>query len=154
LVPAAKVALAELRTSLELMVIGIYGTLNPADKDYLEWKQGTGDLNFVRCRRRLAANLRKEQAKWMFAEGAILAATYQALCNYSHSRPDSSDSALWQSNGPVYNAEAIELTFFTALLVYALCYLLVRLARSGFVMPEDSDILFERETSGVICLSA
>lgn len=69
--------------------------------------------------------------------------TYQALCNYSHSRPDSSDSALWQSNGPVYNAEAIKLTFFTALLVYALCYLLVRLARSGFVMPEDSDILFQ-----------
>jgi hypothetical protein len=140
-----RAALAELRTALELLVIGLYGSLNPTDEDYLEWKQGTGDLNFVRCRRRLAANLRKDQAKWLFEDGAILALAYQALCNYSHSRPDSSDSALWQSNGPVYNAEAIKLTFFTALSVYALCYLLVRLARPGFVMPEDGDILFELE---------
>ena len=36
-----------------------------------------------------------------------------------------------------------KLTFGTALSVYALCYLLVRLARPGFIMPEDSDILFE-----------
>lgn len=138
-----RAALAELRTALELLVIGAYGCLNPTNKDYLEWKQGTGELNFVRCRRRLAANLRNDQAKWLFEDGAILAVAYQALCNYSHSRPDSSDSALWQSNGPVYNAEAIRLTFFTAILVYALCYLLVRLARPNFAMPTDSDILFE-----------
>jgi len=103
-----RAALAELRTALELLMIGVYGNLNPTDEDYLEWKQDTGDLSFVRCRRRLAANLRKEQARWMFEEGAILAVTYQALCNYSHSRPDASDSALWRSNGPVYNAEAIK----------------------------------------------
>jgi hypothetical protein len=138
-----RAALAELRTALELLVIGMYGTLNPMDRDYLEWKQGTGDLNFVRCRRRLAANLRKEQVKWMFEEGGVLATAYQTLCNYSHSRPDASDSALWQSNGPVYKAEAIKLTFLTALSVYALCYLLIRLARPNFAMPEDSDILFE-----------
>jgi hypothetical protein len=35
------------------------------------------------------------------------------------------------------------MTFFTTLTVFAICYLLVRLARPGFVMPEDSDILFE-----------
>jgi hypothetical protein len=54
-----------------------------------------------------------------------------------------SDGALWQSNGPVYNDDAIKLTFFATLSVYAMCYLLVRMARPGFVMPEDSDILFE-----------
>ena len=51
--------------------------------------------------------------------------------------------ALWQSNGPVYNNGAIKLTFFSSLSVHALCYLLIRLARPGFVMPEGSDILFE-----------
>jgi hypothetical protein len=138
-----RAALAELRTALELMVIGAYGSLNPTDKDYVGWKAGSGELNFGRCRRRLFGSLRKEQAKWMFEEGGFLAAAYQALCNYTHSRPDASDSALWQSNGPVYNADAITLTIYTALSVYAMCYLLVRLARSDFAMPADSDILFE-----------
>jgi hypothetical protein len=68
---------------------------------------------------------------------------YQGLCNYTHSRPNASDGALWQSNGPVYNKDAIQLTFLSSLSVYAICYLLVRLARPDSVMPEDSDILFE-----------
>jgi len=138
-----RAALAELRTALELVVIGVYGALNPNDKDYVAWKKGSGELNLGRCRRRLFASLRKEQAKWMFEDGGFLAVSYQALCNYTHSRPDASDSALWQSNGPVYNAQAITLTFTTALSVYAMCYVLVKLARSDFAMPEDSDILFE-----------
>jgi TIR domain len=37
------------------------------------------------------------------------------------------------------------LTFFTTLSVFAMCYLLVRLARRGFVLPAGSDILFELE---------
>lgn len=138
-----RAALAELRTALELMMIGVYGTLNPSNKDYRAWKTGSGELNFGRCRRRLFASLRKEEAKWLFEDGGYLASAYQTLCNYSHSRPDASDNALWQSNGPVYNAQAIALTFFTALSVYAMCYLLMRLARPEFTMPEDSDILFE-----------
>jgi hypothetical protein len=138
-----RAALAELRTAMELMMIGAYGSLNPADEDYVAWKTGTGELNFSRCRRHLSGSLRKEQAKWMFDKGGFLAAVYQVLCNYTHSRPDASDGALWKSNGPVYNNEAIRLTFFTSLSVSAICYLLVRLARSEFVMPEGSDILFE-----------
>src|SRR5258708_1091334 len=124
-------------------MIGAYGNLNPTDKDYLAWKGGTGDLTFGRCRKRFLGTLRKEQAKWLFEDEGFLATVYQALCNYAHSRPDASDGALWQSNGPVYNNEAIRLTFCTTLTVYATCYLLVRMARRNFVMPEDSDILFE-----------
>lgn len=138
-----RAALAELRTALELVMIGAYGTLNPNDKDYLAWKAGIGDLGFTRCRKRLSGSLRKEEAKWMFEEGGPLATADQTLCNYAHSRPDASDGALWQSNGPVYNNEAIRLTFFTTLSVYAMCYLLVKVVRRDFVMPEDSNILFE-----------
>jgi hypothetical protein len=138
-----RAALAECRTALELMMIGTYGALNPGDKDYLAWKAGTGDLTFGRCRKRLLGTLTKRQAKWMFEEGGLLAKFYQKFCSFTHSRPDASDSALWQSNGPVYNAEAIKLTFFSALSVYAINYLLVRLARPFFNIPEDSDILFE-----------
>jgi hypothetical protein len=36
-------------------------------------------------------------------------------------------------------------TFFTTLAVYAICYLLVRIARPSFILPPDSRILFEKE---------
>jgi hypothetical protein len=138
-----RVALAELRVTLELVMIGTYDNLKPADTKYLDWKKGLGELSFSRCRKNLSGILRKGQAKWMFADGEFLARTYQKLCNYTHSRPDANYGVLRQSNGPVYNNEAIHLTFFTTLSVFAICYLLVRLARPGLVMPEDSDILFE-----------
>lgn len=136
-------ALAELRTILELIMIGAYGSLNPADADYLAWKAGTSELNFVRCRRRLKGTLRAGQTRWLFEDGNLLANVYQKLCNYAHSRPDSSDGALWQSNGPVYNNNAIYLTFVSTLTVCAASYLLVRLARPSFDLPSDSEILFE-----------
>jgi len=138
-----RAAIAELRTALELVMIGAYGNLNPDNEDYINWKTGKSDLSFGRCRKRLVGSLRKGQAKWMFEDASLLATTYQKLCNYTHSRPDSSDGALWQSNGPVYNNAAIKWTFFTTLSVYALSYLLARLARRNFTMPEDSKILFE-----------
>jgi hypothetical protein len=62
-------ALSELRTALELLMIGTYGSLNPANADYLSWKAGTSELNFPRCRRRLKGTLRGDQSKWLFEEG-------------------------------------------------------------------------------------
>jgi hypothetical protein len=140
-----RASLGELRVALELVLIGSYGSLNRADGKYVAWKEGVGELGFTRCRKTLSGILRKGQAKWMFADGEFLATTYQTLCNYTHSRPDASDGALWHGNGPVYNNEAIRMTFFATLSVFAICYLLVRLARPGFVIPEDSNVLFELE---------
>ena len=137
-----RTALAELRTALELVMIGTYGTLS--NKDYLPWKAGKSEIfGFTRCRKRLLGNLRKEQAKWMFEDGELLAFTFQKLCSYTHAHPGADYDTLWQSNGPVYNNAAVNLTFFSNLSVHALCYLLIRLARPDFVMPEGSDILFE-----------
>jgi len=139
-----RTGLAELRTALELVIIGAYGNLYPADRDYRKWKAAKSEtFGFTRCRKRLLGNLKKEQTKWMFEDGALLSSAYQKLCNYTHARPDAGYGVLWQSNGPVYNDEAIRLTFFSSLAVYALCYLLVRLARPRFMMPEGSEILFE-----------
>lgn len=139
-----RTALAEQRTALELVMIGAYGNLRPSDNDYLEWKGGKSEMfGFTRCRKRLLGRLRKGQAKWMFEEEAPLAATYQKLCNHTHARPDAGYGVLWQSNGPIYKNDTIKLTFFSSLAVHALSYLLVRLARPSFVMPEGSEILFE-----------
>jgi hypothetical protein len=139
-----RIALAELRTALELAMIGAHGNLYPADSYYLEWKAGKAEMfGFTRCRKRLLGSRKKRQAKWLFENDAPLALAYQKLCSYTHARPDAGYGVLWESNGPVYNNEALRLTFFTSLSVYALCYLLIRVARPGFAMPEGSEILFE-----------
>jgi hypothetical protein len=76
-----RAALAELRGALELVIIGTHGNLNPADKSYLEWKNGAGEWGFTRCRKRLLGSLRKGQGKWLFEDGQFLGVTYQTLCN-------------------------------------------------------------------------
>ena len=86
----------------------------------------------------------KAQCKWLLADEELPSKTFQQLCNFTHSRPDLSDGALWRSNGPVYAYEAVMLTFFTTLSVYAICYLLVRIARPAFVLPEDSRIFSKK----------
>jgi hypothetical protein len=91
------------------------------------------------------AMLRDEQCKWFVADGEFPDVTFRKLCNFTHSRPDSSDGTLWESNGPVYAHEAVMLTFFTTISVYAICYLLVRIARPDFTLLPDSRILFEED---------
>jgi hypothetical protein len=64
------------------------------------------------------------QSKWLVADEEFPDKTFRQLCDFAHSRPNSSDGALWQSNGPVYAHEAVMLTFLTTLSVCAICYLL------------------------------
>jgi hypothetical protein len=140
-----RAAMAELRVALEVVMIGTYGNLKPDDHEYVRWKTSGSELGFTRVRKRMHGMLRAEQGKWLLADGEFPDETFKRLCNFTHSRPDSSDAALWQSNGPVYKHEAIRLTFFTTLSVYAICYLLVRIARPHFALPPDSRILFEED---------
>jgi hypothetical protein len=140
-----RAAMAELRVALELVMIGAYGNLRPDDPDYVVWKTNGSELGFTTFRKRMHAMLRADQGKWLFAKGEFPEQTFRELCNFTHSRPDSSDGALWRSNGPVYVNEAIMGTFFMTVSVYAICYLLVRIARPKFVLPKDSRIVFEED---------
>ena len=138
-----RAALAELRVALELVMIGAYGNLNHADPDYVTWKTSGSELGFTRVRKRIHATLRSDQCKWLLADGEYPDLLFQKLSSFTHSRPNSSDGALWNSNGPIFKHDAIVLTFMTTLSVYAFCYLLIRIARPNFVLPADSRILFE-----------
>jgi hypothetical protein len=79
-----RTALAELRTALELVMIGAYGNLYPVDKDYQEWKAGNSELfGYTRCRKRLLGNLKKEQAKWM---SRMTHHSHPRIKNYANTR--------------------------------------------------------------------
>ncbi|SRR5713226_206217 len=140
-----RAAMAELRVALELVLIGAYGNLTPGDPDYVVWKMSGSELGFTRFRKRMHGMLRGDQCKWLLADEEFPDKTFQQLCNFTHSRPNSSDGALWESAGPVYKHEAVMLTFFTIISVYAICYLLIRIARPDFALAPDSRILFEED---------
>ncbi len=140
-----RAAMAELRVALELVMIGAYGNLKPDDPEYVTWKTSSSELGFTRFRKRMHSMLRGDQCKWLVADEGFPDKTFRQLCNFTHSRPNSSDGALWESNGPVYAHEAVMLTFCTTVSVYAICYLLIRIARPRFSLPPDSRILFEED---------
>lgn len=140
-----RAAIAELRVALELVMIGTYGNLKPDDPLYLAWKTGGSELGFTSIRKRVHGMLRSDRCKWLLANEEFPDKTFRQLCDFTHARPGSSDGALWRSNGPVYVHEALMLTFFATLSVYAICYLLVRIARPSFALAPESRILFEEE---------
>jgi hypothetical protein len=49
------------------------------------WK--IGDFWFYALPQALLGNLKKEQAKWMFEDGELLAVTFRKLCSYTHAHP-------------------------------------------------------------------
>ena len=141
-----RAAMAELRVALELVMIGAYGNLKPDDPDYVVWKaSGSEHFGFTSCRKRMHGMLRSGQCKWLLAEEEFPRETFRQLSNFTHSRPNSSDGDLWESNGPVFAQNAATLVFFTTVKVYAICYLLVRIARPRFMIPRDSRMLFEAD---------
>jgi hypothetical protein len=137
-------AISNLRTSLELVMIGAFANLQPQDAAYLRWKQGDEEkFGFSHCRNQLRQMLKGQAVEWLLDKAAFPAETYAELCKFTHARPDSSDGALWKSNGPVFNNAAILKTFKLSLDVYATCYLLVKIGRPSFTLPSGSKILFE-----------
>ena len=140
-----RAALAELRVALELVMIGAYGNLRPEDPDYLTWKNSGSELGFTRFRKRMHGILPSNQCKWLLADGEFPYKLFQELCNFTHSRLNSSDGMLWKSNGNIYVREAATLAFLTTISVYAISYLLIRIARPNLELPVDCRILFEEE---------
>lgn len=138
-----RAAMSELRVAMESVTVGAYGNICPEDPAYIKCKEGVSELSFTRFRKRLHGMLRNDQGKWLLADGELPDSTFRRLCDFTHSRSGSSDFALWESNGPVYAHEAAMLVFMTSLSVYAICYLLVKIARPNFQLPPDSRILFE-----------
>ncbi len=137
-----RAAIANLRAALELVMIGCLGELLPNDARYLEWKLNNGQLTFGVCRDALSRTLGTRPVAWIMDKPGIFARAYSKLCEYTHSRPNASDGAIWQSNGPVYCNEGVELAHSLALRTYSLNYLLVGIARPRFVLPASSHSLF------------
>jgi hypothetical protein len=138
-------ALSSLRSALELVAIGALGCLVPRDDLYLRWKKSAANLAFPSCRGRLRRAAKEPVRSLLFKQGGWMDLLYYKLCDYAHSRPDSSDGAMWQSNGPIYVAIIFDNVFSLQTSTFAACYILVKVGRPAFTIPQTSEFLFNTQ---------
>ncbi len=150
-----KQAFAILRDILEATAIGAYCQLKNDDTLYQDWRNGEVEIGFgVACdyfhmsaaTKPFADYLMTNTGKKLFAQkdrkigyaGGIARELYASLSHFSHPQPQKSNADIWQSNGPIFVAEAFEGCIMTYLEVLALCYILIKLARPNFHLPKYS----------------
>jgi hypothetical protein len=134
-------ALSNLRSAIDLVAIGTLGNLVPTDPVYLRWQRSSARLVFPREHLR---RITKEPASTLlFRQDGWLKSLYDKLSGYSHSRPDSSDGAMWRSNGPIYVGSVFDEVFRLQAVTYAACYLIVKTGRSKLVSPASSKFIFK-----------
>jgi hypothetical protein len=83
-------ALSNLRSALELVAAGAYGTIRPDDPVLINWKTGRADLTFPNCRKRLHKAFANRSFAWFLKQGSWPEKLYYVLSRYTHSRPDAS----------------------------------------------------------------
>jgi hypothetical protein len=133
-------ALSNLRTAMELIVIGALGNLKPADSDYQRWqRQNVGSLPLSSCVKKLRRATKPPVSQLVFTPGGWLEMFYQELCAYAHCRPDASDGEMWASSGPVYDTGAFNKVFQLQLSTYGACYVLAKVGRPRLVLEKSSE---------------
>ena len=135
-------ALSNLRSALELVAIGTLGNLAPTNDAYLRWENSGATLAFPDCRQRLRRMAAEPMSNLLFKQGNWMETLYYDLCAFAHSRPDASDGAMWESNGPVYSGAAFTKVYGAQIATYAAGYLMVKTGRPAFVLPNHSEFIF------------
>jgi hypothetical protein len=67
---------------------------------------------------------------------------YRRLCAPSHSRAGSNNADIWESNGPVYRPDGLDLVVSELEEVFVFAGLLARIAHPAFPLPPDASKLF------------
>jgi hypothetical protein len=131
------------RTPFELVAIGSLGNLSPNDSDYLRWKkQNVGSLPFSTAMKKLRGVTNAHVQALIFKPKGWLETLYEALCAYTHSRPDSSDGEMWRSNGPIYVGAVFNRVFKLQVSTYAACHVLTKVGRPDKAEPLRASFFF------------
>jgi hypothetical protein len=151
-------SIAGLRSVLESTLVGTSLHLSRDEAAFRLWRLG-GEFGFGQAAdkmfghpeiRKLAVKLRTMTQDDLFSPRGPNAADgwsrrlYGRLCEFSHSRPGSTNVDLWRSNGPIYVRKNVSRTATLYTETYTLAVLLVRLARSGRSLPSGTQRGFER----------
>jgi hypothetical protein len=152
-----KQAIAALRNALETMVVACVCELKKDATGWSNWFGGE-EVKFADVHKKLAAfpkiaayenEVRKVAGIGMFINTKEpknpnwIRNLYSRLSSFSHAQGDTTNSALWESNGPVYSASGMRSSYHFYLETYVVALLLARLARDNFEMPKEARIIFD-----------
>src|SRR5258708_32362201 len=104
--------------------MGGLGNLARTDDAYVRWKRSDegSSLAFPSCYGRLRGVTNEPVKTWLSQQRKWMEALYYKLCAYAHSRPDSSDGEMWESNGPIYVRKVFDDVFRMQASTYTTCY--------------------------------
>jgi hypothetical protein len=149
-----KPAIASLRNALEVMTFAC--ACAGDTKKWEEWRDG-GDIRFkLECDRLQSRPVYRElDDKARHATGTSIFAgdngsghnawarnLYGRLSQFSHARGNSANSSIWQSNGPIYSADGMRISYHAYIETYALLLLLAKLSLPSLPMPTDAQVIF------------
>ena len=146
-------AIGCLRNALEQVAIGTYCQVCGKSTDYAHWRAGQVQISFSQACdglggassiQPLNAHIRTTLGDSIFDQktetyaGGWARRLYSELSDYSHTRPGFTNVDMWESNGPIYVPEAFVSTAEMYLQASALCFILVKLGRHSFTLPQDA----------------
>jgi hypothetical protein len=163
-------AIGCLRSALEQVVIGAYFQICSEDadgQDFERWRSGEVPSGFDKACQRLngAPALQSMNAhlidtlgfsifeqKTREAEGGWARRLYSLLSEYSHTRPGFTNFDMWNSNGPIYVPKAFNYSAALYLQTAALGFIVIKLGRPDFNLPQAASQVFGSEAEGLTIL--
>ena len=135
-----KEAISGLRNGLETMTLASYCKLSGDDKKWEAWQAGEEVKYKQLCDKlptlppfqHLEIQARQAATTSLFAgndgggRNAWARSLYKRLSRFSHAHSNSSNCHLWQSNGPIYSAEGMKVSYDFFLETHAICLLLAK----------------------------
>lgn len=71
---------------------------------------------------------------------------YERLCRYSHARGDTTDTSIWNSNGPVYSANGLKTCYETFLETYGLMLILARWGHGRMGLKPNARLILRKKS--------
>lgn len=143
------------RSALELVAIGTWAQVCGKRQDFEDWRAGKRTLSLGQACDELIAGARTLEdgsrqlvddslfaQKSMKAEGGFVHRIFDGISNFTHARPGSTDGDMRKSNGPIYVRAAFNHVAWIEFETFALCYILVLLARPNLPAPTAIHTLF------------
>lgn len=150
-----------LRNALEVTVVAAYCQVTSQRALFREREAGIVKIEFgkacdgllgssrlaalrVKLRDRLGDSI-FDQRQGPTGSGGWARRLFSDLSEYEHSRPNFRNIDMWESNGPVFSPKAFTqfaAAFFEAA---ALCFLMVKMARPRFSLPEKAAEIWDSE---------
>lgn len=143
-----RLSISAVRSALELVAIGTWAQVCGKLQEFEEWRAGKRTVSLgqacdglIAGARTLESDLLQLVGDSLFAqkspkgEGGFVRRIFDGISNFTHARPGSTDGDMRKSNGPIYVRSAFKHVSWIEFEAFALCYVLVLLARPKLPTP-------------------